>query len=244
MSNLDTSLDRAHKVKGPEQAARLYADIDTELGLGEYTEDQADTGERALRHLEENYPGVRSNSFAKVENGHLPNLSRSAKGNLDREAGEPREESENAHPKEEGWGPELERDRRRRRAANRTRVTRARSQPRRARRVGRTIYQGTRAAGAVESTTQLILKALGGLAGISFLYLLLQPKGVAAIQTGAGGVNHALSALISPSVDPLRSTTADIANPVDICPQKRAVRQGGGMVPSGLLQPPGRSSSR
>lgn len=40
-----------------------------------------------------------------------------------------------------------------------------------------------------------------------------------------------------------QQTTADIAKPVDSCPQKGAVRQGGGIVPSGLLQPPGRSSS-
>ena len=39
------------------------------------------------------------------------------------------------------------------------------------------------------------------------------------------------------------ATKADIAKPVDSYPQKGAVRQGGGIVPSGLLQPPGRSSS-
>lgn len=39
------------------------------------------------------------------------------------------------------------------------------------------------------------------------------------------------------------ATRQDIPKPANICPQNRAVRQGGGTVPSGLLQPPGRSSS-
>jgi hypothetical protein len=208
MANLDTAVDRAGKVKGPEQAARMYADVDTELGLGDYTEDQAGQGEQALAILEQRYPGVRSRSHEKVEAGHLPQLSRSAKDKLAAGDDEP------------VLGAQTKREHAaRKRRPNRTvrqrfgSATTIHARPRRrSSSLTRTVYRGTGAQGANESISQLLLKSLGGLAGLSFAYLLLSPRGVSAVQFGSNGVEDVLNALISPGVDPLRATKTAIEN--------------------------------
>ena len=60
----------------------------------------------------------------------------------------------------------------------------------------------------------------------------------AATATSANSSPYTVSTPISNEV-----TDAEMAAPIDNWPQNRAVLHGGGTVPSGLLQPPGRSSS-
>lgn len=194
MSKLATAPDRARKVRGPEEAARLYADIDTELGLGEYTEDEAAAGEQALHDLEERHPGTRKRSMEKVTNGgHVPQLSRKAQSKL-RQPVPPLK----VEPKREQLA--------RRRAGTSGRLRSATVIHGRARR--RWAWKQTGIPAATESASQLALKTLGGVLGLSFIYLLLSPRGSNAVQLGARGVEHSIAALFSPSVDPLRSSRA------------------------------------
>ncbi len=74
--NLDRALRRANTVTGEKAAARLYADIEAELAMGEPTTEQEHAGEAALRVLEERHLGIQRRSRALVEDGHVPNLSR------------------------------------------------------------------------------------------------------------------------------------------------------------------------
>lgn len=177
-----------------ESAARHYADVETELGLGEYTEDEAARGEEALSVLSERFPGVRERSHEKVENGaHLPNLSRSANRKLEQPEGESESNSEEQHPP-------ADHPVRQRHVGAARRASRGRSRYRQA-------FEQTGIPGGAESVSQLTLRTLGGLAGLSFLYLILSPRGVRAVQLGSNGVTDSLRALISPAVDPLRAVT-------------------------------------
>lgn len=191
MANLDTAVAKAHKVRGPEEAARHYADVDTELGLGEYTEDQAEQGEEALRVLEEKYPGIRQRSHQKVENGgHTPNLSRRAKRNLDQPP-KPRSR-EQPHPRNGARRPTA--------PAPARRPARSRSQS-----WGSGAWQATGIPSTTLSASQLAMRTLGGIAGLSFLYLLLSPRGSAAVSLTGSGLTHALEAFTNPAIDPFRA---------------------------------------
>ncbi len=78
--NLDRALRRADTVTGEKAAARLYADVEAELALGEPTVEQESAGEAALRALEERHFGVQLRAREIVEDGHVPNLSRKGWG--------------------------------------------------------------------------------------------------------------------------------------------------------------------
>jgi hypothetical protein len=190
MANLDTAVSRAHKVKGPEEAARHYADVDTELGLGDYTEDQAEQGEEALRVLEERYPGIRQHSHDKVAGGgHTPRLSRRAKRNLDQPTPSARRGS---HPRTGST--------RRPPPAPTRRPARRPSTPS----WGRGAWQATGIPSTTMSASQMAMRTLGGIAGLSFLYLLLSPRGSRAVSLTGSGLTHSLQALVDPAVDPFR----------------------------------------
>jgi len=195
VARLSTAVEKAHKVRGPEEAARHYADVDTELGLGNYTEEESEQGEEALSILEERFPGIRRRSVEKVETGsHMPNLSTRAK----REMGE---EHEGA----------------RRRAGSRTpspkpspRQRRATPSPRRATRSrpSRAIRRGWSSTGLPQtglSVSQIAMRTIGGIAALSFLALLLSPRGSKAVSLTGSGLTHALEALVNPAVDPFRT---------------------------------------
>ena len=190
MANLDTAVAKAHKVRGPEEAARHYADVDTELGLGEYTEEQAEQGEEALRVLEEKYPGVRQRSHEKVAGGgHMPNLSRRAKRNLSEPGAGPRKR-EQPHPRPASRRPAPARP-----AARRSRASSW----------GASAWQQTGIPSTTLSASQLLMRTLGGIAGLSFLYLLLSPRGSAAVSLTGSGLTHGLEALVNPAIDPFRA---------------------------------------
>jgi hypothetical protein len=72
------SLARAESVTTAKQAARLYNDLEQELSLGTYTEDDADEAEQAISVLEQNWPGVKG---AARNVTSPPKLSRSAWSN-------------------------------------------------------------------------------------------------------------------------------------------------------------------
>lgn len=57
--NLDRAVERARGERGPKGAATLYNDIEYELAMGDYTEEQAEQAEQALTLLEREHPGVR-----------------------------------------------------------------------------------------------------------------------------------------------------------------------------------------
>jgi hypothetical protein len=189
MANLDTAVAKAHRVRGPEEAARHYANVDTELGLGNYTEDQAAQGEEALSVLEQRFPGVRQRSHDKVAGGgHTPELSRRAKHNLD--GPEPRKREE-PHPRAGTRRPSP--------AAPGRRPARSRS-----RSWGSNAWQQTGIPSTTLSASQLAMRTLGGIAGLSFLYLLLSPRGSRAVSLTGSGITHSLQALVNPAVDPFR----------------------------------------
>lgn len=71
-------------------------------------------------------------------------------------------------------------------------------------------FQQTGIPQASESTSQFIMRALGGLAGLSFLYLMVRPNGVRALQSSSNGLVYGLQALVSPHVDPLHATRRDL----------------------------------
>lgn len=202
MSKLSTAPARAAKVKGPEEAARMFADVDTELGVGDYGEDEYQAGEQALRDLEANFPGVRERAYSKVAyGGHVPNLSSSAQKNLDRPEAPLAAQTPREHQA-------------RRRQPNRTRKQRIASatvihgRPR-SRSVWRSrAFRQTGVPAAADSVSQLALKTIGGVLGLSFVYLLLSPRGSRAVQLGGSGLFHTIAALISPGVDPLRASRA------------------------------------
>lgn len=69
----------AEGVRTAKQAARLYNNIEYELALGEHPAEHQAEGERALRHLEEHFPGVKDQAREVTE---PPATSRTASRNL------------------------------------------------------------------------------------------------------------------------------------------------------------------
>lgn len=186
---LATAPEKARAI-GPGQhkaAASLYNDIEQELEHGGYSEEDSEAADEALAHLEANHPGVRQ---AAHQITRPPNLSRRAKQGLD----EPRNPVQ-AGPKQRRPATGM-----RQRAARATMIHATR------RRGGRGFSPGA-AFGQIPGSgtvSQLLMRTLGGMAGISLLYLLLTPKGSGALSTASNGVTDVLRVLASPTKDPLR----------------------------------------
>lgn len=207
MSKLATAPARAAKVKGPEEAARMYADVDTELGIGDYGEDDYQAGEQALRDLETKFPGVRQRAYDKVAyGGHVPKLSSSAQKALSEPAAPLQAQSKEEHAARKS---QPGRSRKQRIASATVIHGRPRARARGRSRAQWAVRQ-TGVPAAAESVSQLALKTLGGILGLTFVFLLVNEKGNGprAVQLGASGIEHSIAALISPTVDPLRSTNA------------------------------------
>lgn len=191
--NLSSAPERARSL-GPgasKAAARLHNDIEAELALGSYSEEDSEAGEEALRHLEATYPGVQHASRNITD---PPALSRSAETTLD--APPPPLQ---ARPRGQAHAGG--------RVARATVVHATRRPARgRARSTAGRLFDQTGIPAAGASATQLLMRTLGGIAGLAFAYVLLTPRGSQAISLASGGVTRSLAALASPAVDPLRPT--------------------------------------
>ena len=204
--NLDNAEQQARNVSGPKSAAKLYNSINHELELGGGgSEDSYEAGERALDILEQRFPGVARQAS---EITTPPQLSRKAKSNLD----EPHEGRRRSRPALGAVDPR--RHRRESRGPGRTLKQRASSataihaRPRKSSLPGGgPRFAQTGIPGAYESTAQMVMRSIGAIAGIALLYVLVTPKGVAAVNLGSKGLTTGLQAIVSPSTDPLRPST-------------------------------------
>ena len=203
--NLDKALTQAHAMSGarprpngtpPKGAARLYADIEYELAMGEPTPEQEQAGERALAVLEEHFHGIKDASDTVVENGHIPRMSRKAK---DQALGAP-------ETRQEGGGTATATrpttvPKPARQAVKRARA--ARSAPRAAAHTaGRSLSIVNQATGSWGDDAWIFV--LGGF-GLAFLFLVLtHPQGLRNLATGASNLTRWV---IDPTIDPLRPTT-------------------------------------
>jgi hypothetical protein len=73
--NLERAPEQAHKIRSARAAARLFNSIEFELALGDPSRHLEAAGERALRILEQRFPGVQA---AAREIEEPPSLSRRA----------------------------------------------------------------------------------------------------------------------------------------------------------------------
>lgn len=193
------SLERARAIPDTRRAeARdLHYDLEHEISQpgGGHSEEDYDEADQAVSHLEERFPGLRAESRQMTRQ---PNLSRGARERM-------REDSEKPL-----GGVDREEHRRQARQPNRTvrqRVASATAVHAR-RRGSRSRFSLGSAASAIPgggTATQLLLRTLGGVAGLSFLYVLLTPKGSRAVGLTSTGVTDVLRALADPSRDPLQS---------------------------------------
>ena len=205
--NLDRALEHAHAMKAsagpdgtpPKGAARLYADIEYELAMGDGTPEQDQAGESALAVLEEHYPGIKKAADDVVENGHIPRMSRKAK---DRALG-PKTATEGGEHDRAGGGVVTPTKpaavpRSARQVVQRARVTRSR--PRNGGRAVRTVaYQVDNATGGWGSVAAMFL--VGGVLLSILLLTLRNASSVAKVETG---VNSVIGWIINPAIDPLR----------------------------------------
>jgi hypothetical protein len=215
--NLDRATERAQSVRGPKEAARLYNDIEAELGLGDYTEEQATNGEHALSVLEERYPGVRQ---AAHDIETPPAISRSANENL---------RSDNGHkPALAARTPAERRAEQRAPSTPRRRLSRAtaiHARPRRRSGGGGGLFT-RRASSATVTTGQLIISGVEGIVGLVLLGLLVSPKGSEAFTGGAGLIGRLLERIANPFADPLAgighsSTGSGGGHDIPIVPARR-----------------------
>lgn len=209
--NLDRALERAHAMNAapaadgtpPKGAARLYADIEFELAMGDPTPEQERSGEAALAVLEEHYPGIKNRADDIVENGHIPQLSRKAN---DRVFG-PRKRTRGEHSDHDAGGkgggvaapprpaavPAPARQ-----TVQRARVTRSR--PRNPARAAKTVaYQLDDASGGWGSVLAMFL-----VGGVLLSILLLALRQTSSITKAETGVTNVISWILNPAVDPLR----------------------------------------
>jgi hypothetical protein len=179
--NLSRSLEHAQNVRGQKAAARLYNDIEQELALGEYTEDQADEAERALAVLEERFADVRAQSRNVTE---PPRISHSAKRRLNDSAGDADADESRPAP------------------APTPAAARPRSSSPRPRRSSLAPNAGAALAAAdVGGWGSLFGQFMLWGIGLSIAYLALT-KSSAIAKLGLGATNIA-RAVVSPSLDPL-----------------------------------------
>jgi hypothetical protein len=202
MANLDTAVDRARKVTGPKAAAKMYNDINHELELGAGgSEERYEQGEQALSELEERFPGIAGDAASITD---PPGLSRGAGKRLHRGDHRPAlgTVTRRQHQREK---QQPNRSSRQRLAS----ATAIHARPRSNRSWSARRFAQTGIPAAADSGAQLLMRTIGGIAGLSFFYLLLTPNGSRAVQFGSNGAVHALQAIVSP-VDPLRATAANI----------------------------------
>lgn len=203
--NLDRALERAHAMNAkpasdgtpPKGAAKLYADIEYELAMGDSTPEQDRSGEAALAVLEEHYPGIKQRADDVVENGHIPAMSRAAK---DRALG-PGEK-----PDTDTGGSTAVATRPRtvpapaRQRVARARVARSRPRGRSGGRQARAVaYQLDTATGGWGSVAAMFL--VGGVLLSILLLALRNAGGISKLETG---ITTAIGWVISPAIDPLR----------------------------------------
>lgn len=198
--NLATAPDRARTVKGPKAAAKMYADIEFELAMGDPSFEDEHAGELALEILQSSWPDVKDQSDNAVEDGHVPALSRKAKTAV--------------FPKDDDGAP----------APSVPPAARAAVQGRR-----RSRSFGSSAGGAWASTGVpalaggtggLGLQALGALVGLSLAYLALSPNGAKAVAAFAGGINTAANVFVNVG-DPF-ATKQSAAAPATAAPATAA----------------------
>jgi hypothetical protein len=202
VSNLQTAESRAQRVTGPKSAARLYNDLEYELAFSDNEEDY-ERGERALRELEQRFPGIERQAREITD---PPKLSRRA--------------GENLHGGRQHHAPLQAKPRRQAQAAARAGAGSplARATTIHARRrstagwAGRR-FQQTGIPGASESAAQLTMRTIGWIAGLSFLYLILQPRGSNAVSSFFSTATTAFRGFASPNVDPLQKSTYALARP-------------------------------
>jgi hypothetical protein len=194
--NLDRAVERARSVNGQKTAARLYADTEFELAMGEPTDEQEQQGEEALRVLEQRFPGIKSHADDVVENGHVPNLSRKGWGNVNRPRGE--HSASGSRPARRPHIPQQ------------PKPTIRRPSPRTGRRgssrgsFGGSLLSATGASSAADSTAEMLMKLIGLIAGLSLLYVVLKPNGSRALQLASSGLTKGVDVLVNPAIDPLR----------------------------------------
>lgn len=194
--NLDAAERHAQTVSGDRAAARLYADIESELSLGDASEEQDAAGERALSILEGRFPGVRQASHDVVAyGGHVPRLSRAAKHNLD--AGDDVVEHEGRRRRASPARPRASSTSSTSPTSARTSSTSARS-TRTSSGFGVSDLTGVRSSdvsSAVLSTARWLLAA-------GVVYQVLAPRGSGAFSTILNTLGRGLTRFVEP-VDPL-----------------------------------------
>ena len=192
--NLANSLKRAQAL-GPGSkaaAADLYADIETELALGDPSPEDEQQGEQALSLIRERFPDAQEQADTRA-NGRAPQISRTARKNA--QPDETRPATNQRAPKK----PSSEgRQRGGTRKTPSTQPSRSRTyRPRR---------QVIRAAKAVDQASgswagDIWDWILGGV-GLSLFFLVLShPTGLTNLMTGG---TNAIRWIVDPTIDPLR----------------------------------------
>lgn len=211
--NLDAAPQRVNAVKGPRAAAKLYADIEYELAMGDPSPDQEQQGEAALQQLEQRFPGIKGQADDVVENGHVPNMSNRARGNA-LGPGSPRGGHDGRQRR--GGHPAPSQHARRKVAANRRRRSTSGAGGGRTSfgaQAGQSLWTGTGLSFGADSISSMAMKGLGLIIGLSLLYLVVKPNGSRVFSTATTTGSNLLHAFISPNVDPLQRAASSKAAP-------------------------------
>ena len=158
-----------------------------------------------------------------------PGITRTHQRDLDRAIGELQHgvwgDEEDQQPMLRAVTPEEDQDQPKpkgglKRAAHATRIharqakgkagQRAGQAGRRARLSAGTRWQQTGIPSSAESGVQLLMRTIGGIVGMSFLYLILSPNGSKALSLTSNGLVYGMKALADPNVDPLRASSSDV----------------------------------
>jgi hypothetical protein len=185
-------------------AARLYNDVEQELALGSYSEDDADAGENALSILEERFPGVRTAARNVTD---PPALSRSAKRQADGPGEDDRDDEDDSDERERGV------DRAPR--SSRSSSGRGRNAARSSRRSSSSSALFARATGgAGGNVSSAVILGLQGLLIAGLAYQVLQPKGAGALSDVLGAIEGGFQRIVQP-VDPFSGLSATQQEGVD-----------------------------
>lgn len=213
--NLHAAPAHAREARGPRAAAKLYADIEYELAMGDPTPAQEQDGEQALRMLSARWPGVKQQSDDVVENGHTPRMSRRANNNMWAGGQSGHEGRQHGHGNDQTRPSAHARkrvasNRRRRSLRSSSGAGGGRHVPPRA---AQTLWQGSGLSAGADSISLTVMKGLGLVIGLSLLYLVVKPGGSRAFTAATNTGSNLLHAFISPNVDPLQSRSAAAAGP-------------------------------
>lgn len=215
--NLAGAPDRARGLSAgsSKAAARLYNDVEAELSLGNYTEEDSEAGESALSILEERFPGVRSSAREVTD---PPALSRGGKRELDRDASmpgaaypvvrPPADDEDDEDGTGGGGGQTARPPRRRPSTRDASRRSASSGGVRRSSSGGRDIVE--RAAGfSGDDVADAVIGGLRFLLVAGVVYQVLQPKGSTAFSGVLGMVGNAVRDLVAP-IDPLARVGAGV----------------------------------